>query len=632
MRASPETEERGSQNLTRTASRNGHRVTRRENILALLAASFIGVYFLSLTREALHAYFALDDSGNLFRAWYFPLPSLVRANLLFFLTSPFNRPMGSAWYRSIFFFAGYNPVPFHVANLIILLANVWLTYAVARRLSGSREAGALAALLIAYHPRFAYLYFDTAYIYDVLCYFFYFSTLLFYIRARQKMRALRAWEIAACSALFVSALNSKQMAVTLPVCLSAYELLYEKVPLRSARWMLRWFVQDGRFILFSALMTLAFVIGQSFGPESYLQNKAYQPVFTAARFMQTSRNFVSDVLLQRGTLSFLAVMVLWIALFALAWLTGSRPLKFAWLFPMFSVLPVAFIDRGAPQYYISLFGWVFYAAVALPHGTRRIVNLVARNARPPLFQFRGPALFIGLGALMYAGYHGTAWATVPFVSLEGEMIRNVADQMRIAHPTVRRGSRLLFIDDPMGANDYDLMFLARMVYRDPTLVVQRTKLDRAPDPKLAAAYDYVYDYRFGRFFDSIQSRPQTPQPAIAVDWGQFGIYHQGWERVTETNPAKRGETVIAMVTDLGDTLPTVPRGQPFPKEPLLQVAAPVEVRVAGKPAQVVIKIGWPEQVNRYRVDFQVPDVTSGQQPVVISTNTAVGPPVDIPVR
>src|SRR5579871_1942045 len=157
-------------------------MTRRERSLALLGATFIAAYFFSLTHDALHAFFALDDSGNLYRAWYYPLPELFRANLLFFLTSPFNRPMGSAWYRAIFSLAGYNPLPFHIANLAVLTANLWLTYAVSRRLSGSREVGALAALLIAYHPRFAYLYFDTAYIYDVLCYFFYFAALVLYMR------------------------------------------------------------------------------------------------------------------------------------------------------------------------------------------------------------------------------------------------------------------------------------------------------------------------------------------------------------------------------------------------------------------------------------------------------------------
>lgn len=213
------------------------------------------------------------------------------------------------------------------------------------------------------------------------------------------------------------------------------------------------------------------------------------------------------------------------------------------------------------------------------------------------------------------------------------MLRNVADQMRVAHPAVKRGARLLFLDDPTGSNDLDLMYMARMVYLDPTLVVRRLKAERPPDPKLVASYDYVFDYRFGRFFPSVQPRPEGPQPAIAVESGQLGLYHQGWERVTAANPARRGEFLIAMVTDLGDTRPPVPHGQPFPKEPLLEVAGPVTVRVGQKLVDVVVKIGWPEQVDRYRLDFQIPhDIQPGDVPVVISTDVATGPAIDIPVR
>lgn len=608
-------------------------MTRSERILALLGGAFIAVYFFSLTHDALHAYFALDDSGNLYRAWYYPLADLFRANLLFFLTSPFNRPMGSAWYRAIFSFAGYNPAPFHVANLAILTANLWLTYAVSRRLSGSREVGALAALLIAYHPRFVYLYFDTAYIYDVLCYCFYFATLLLYVRIRQQQRLPNGWELAACCGLFICALNSKQMAVTLPLSLAAYELLFDQVPLRSFHAMARWLRREGRFIIIASIMTLAFLIGQATGAESYLENRAFQPVFTWDRFMLTSRNFADDISLHSVKFSSLAVLLLWIALLALAWASRSRALQFAWLFLMFSVVPVAFIDRGAPQYYIPLFGWVLYAATLLGAGSRYLLERLARGKANWAVDARGPLLFVGLGVLMFTFYRGTGWPNVPFVSLEGEMIRNVADQMRVTHPAVKPGARLLFIDDPIGANDLDLMFLARMIYRDRTLVVNRLKTEPSLDPKLVASADYIYHYRFGRFFPSVQPGPEGPQPAIAFEWGQAAVYHEGWERITTRSPARRGELVIAMVTDLGDTKPPVGRGQPFPKEPLLEIAGPVDVRVAQKPAPIAVKIGWPEQLNRYRVDFRIPqDTPAGLAPVVFSTGAVSGPPVDIPIE
>jgi hypothetical protein len=608
-------------------------MTRRDRTLALLGGAFIAGYFLLLTQDALHAYFALDDSGNLYRAWYFPLAELFRANLLFFLTSPFNRPMGSAWYRAIFFFAGYNPLPFHVVNLAILLVNIWLTYAVSRRLSGSREAGALAALLIAYQPRFVYLYFDTAYIYDVLCYLFYFAALLLYVRVRQQQRRLNGWELAACCALFICALNSKQMAVTIPLSLTVYELIYGKVPLYSLHALLDWFKREVPFIPLASVMTLAFLIGQATGPESYLESKLYQPVFTWNRFMASSSNFVRDVFWLRSSPPFWAVLLIWIALLAVAWRTRSRALKFAWLFLMFSVLPVAFIDRGAPQYYVPLFGWTLYAATAVATGSRQLLERLTRVKPSRLARARAPLLFVAFGLLFFGFFRGTGWSSVPFVSLEGEMIRHVADQIRLAHPSVKSGARLLFIDDPLGGDDWDLIFLARMIYRDPALVVKRSKTEHSLDPKLVASADYIFDYRFGRFWPSVQPERQGPQPAIAFEWGQLEVFHQGWERVSARTPARRGETVIARVTDLGETKPPVPRGQPFPKEPLLDIAGPVEVRVAHKTAPISVHVGWPEQVNQYRLDFQIPpDIPPGLEPVVISAGGVTGPPIDIPVK
>jgi len=456
---------------------------------------------------------------------------------------------------------------------------------------------------------------------------------LLYVRVRQQDRPLNGWELAACCGLFICALNSKQMAVTIPVSLAVYELLYAQALPHSLRALASWLKREGLFLAISSVMTLAFLIGQATGAESYLENSSFQPVFTWTRFMMTSRNFADDLFLQRVKFSFLAVLLLWIALFAVAWASRSRALKFAWLFLMFSVLPVAFIDRGAPQYYIPLFGWVLYAAIVLAKGSQLLLERLTRGRASRLANARAPVLFVALGVLMFISYRGTGWPNVPFVSLEGEMLRNVADQIRLVHPSVKPGARLLFIDDPMGPNDLDLMFLARMVYRDPTLRVNRAKAMRSIDPTLIASSDYVFDYYSGRFFPSVQPRPQGPQPAIAFEWGQLSVFHQGWERVTARSPARRGELVIAMVTDLGQTRPPVPSGQPFPKEPLLEIAGPVEVHVAQKPARIAVKIGWPEQLNRYRVDFEIPqDTPAGLAPVVISNGAQAGPAVDIPVQ
>jgi hypothetical protein len=177
--------------------------------LAAVGLFLIGCYFFRLTRHSLRTGFSADDLMNLHRSWYFPLRALAKANLLFFLPSDFIRPMGSVWYRAVYYFAGFHGGPFHAAALAILLANIFLTYSVARRLSGSRFASLLAALVSCYRRNAEALYFDTGYIYDALCYFFVFAALLWYVAIRQRGRAPNVGQTAGLLALFICALNSK---------------------------------------------------------------------------------------------------------------------------------------------------------------------------------------------------------------------------------------------------------------------------------------------------------------------------------------------------------------------------------------------------------------------------------------
>jgi hypothetical protein len=196
----------------------------------LFAALALGVYFFRLTRGALHVALSPDDITNIYRAYSYSVSLLLRANLLFFENSPFYRPFASAWYRVIFQFAGINPLPYHAINLAFLAANAFLTYCVARRLSGSRETGWLTALLACYHTRFNGLYFDTGFVFDVLCYFFYFAVFLIYLRIRQDDRYPGAGALAICCVLYICGLNSKEMALTLPLFLGLYEWLYHGPP------------------------------------------------------------------------------------------------------------------------------------------------------------------------------------------------------------------------------------------------------------------------------------------------------------------------------------------------------------------------------------------------------------------
>ena len=69
-----------------------------------------------------------------------------------------------------------------------MLLNLWLAYLVFKRIGGSREIGAIATLLYAFHGKFDYLYYNAGSMYDVFCFLFFFLALLIYLRARLQGR------------------------------------------------------------------------------------------------------------------------------------------------------------------------------------------------------------------------------------------------------------------------------------------------------------------------------------------------------------------------------------------------------------------------------------------------------------
>ena len=608
---------------------------RAHRVLFIAGAALIAVYFFRLVRPSLHVYFTPDDLMNLYRSWEFSPGALARANFLFFLNSPFFRPMGSLWYASVFHFSGFHPFWFHLTNLVILFVNIFLTYAVARRLSGSREVAAVATLAGCYAPHLAFLYFDTGYIYDVLCYCFYLSGFLLYIRTRQRAgRILRAWEIAACCALYVCALNSKEMAVTLPVILAVYEILYHPPVAWRAAPLRRWIVQEGRAALITGAITLLFLIGRVMSPGSLVSDQAYRPAFTLKQFILTSRHFAGDLVSGGPSWSGHAVWLSWAGMLAVAWAAKSRTLKFAWLYVMLTPLPVAFIfPRGASQYYIVWFGIVLYGATVLVRSLEYLTHKLWREGMW-LDSVRGTAVLLGLVWLMYPSYKRLGWSHVASASMEAGENRDVVEQLHSIEPQFRSGSHLLFLNDPVRTDWENLIFMVRLSYRDNELFVDRAKrMPRAPDPQKMASYDRVFDYKGGRFFELKPPWLRTPTPMVMLDVGVPEIFHEHWVRVSAAQPATAGELLQARAVDLGATSPAIPSGQAFPQDPLLHVASAIQVRVNGQPAEVALQIGWPHEVNEYRVDFRVPEnIRPGDATVEVTADGVTGPPVTIAVR
>lgn len=435
---------------------------------ALAAAAIAGCFFY-FSRAGLRADFTHDDLMNLYASWRVPAAGHLRDTALFFRPSAAYRPAGAIFYRALFEGFGFHALPFRIACYALLLANLGLAYALARRLANSRAVAALAALLFAYHGQFWCLYVNTGMCYDLLCFFFYAAAFLYYLRARERGLPLGWGRVAAWSGLYILCLNSKEMAVTLPVVIAVYELLAHPKGLLKA-W---------RVPLVGAALTALFLLGRVASGDM-LSNAGYRPSLGAGVYLDHAYRFLAFALYDPWWLTPPVAAALALALVAYAAWRGSAPLRLAIAWMLVGILPVAFIEqRGLDAVYIPALA----LALAMALGIRR----AARRA-PPAAVFS-----VALVALVCV-HHAYGRVDYPVMLAEGHHIRAVYEQL-----SARRfpaASRILFLRDPFPGGSWSSAFLVYLSTRDPSLQVAR-----AGNPR---DFDVVLSYENGRL---VEMRP-----------------------------------------------------------------------------------------------------------------------------
>ena len=316
------------------------------------------MYFVVLIWPGFSMHFAPDDMHNMYTYWE-PGPwRVIQANVLF--ATPFYRPLAGFFYLPLFRFFGFNPLPYRVVIFALVCVNTWLLYALARRVTGSREAGGFAVLLGCFHPSAAAVFYSTAMIYEVLCFGFMCATLLLYVRVRASGRTLSWRELVAVAVLFICALNSKEMAVVVPALLVAYELIYRGWRRLSWRQVAPIFV--------TGVMAAAYLAAKLSPANSLVGFDAYRPVYTWNRFVETSNRY-AGYLFWTQDLSTMETIGFWVLLLLLAAVLRRRSMLFGAVFAFVSRYygPLALfdIDSEAPQHHFQC--WAL-------HGTFKVVN------------------------------------------------------------------------------------------------------------------------------------------------------------------------------------------------------------------------------------------------------------------
>lgn len=126
------------------------------------------------------------------------------------------------------------------------------------------------------------------------------------------------------------------------------------------------------------------------------------------------------------------------------------------------------------------------------------------------------------------------------------------------------------------------------------------------------------------------------RPAVDVTADGPAVYHAAdFSLVTSSKPARVGEVLMVAARNLGPTRPDLlpPGIRPFKADPVEMVNSPIEVRVNGKDAEVINKIGWPGTTDLYRVDFRVPaSIAPGMATIQLTAAWIPGPEVNISVQ
>lgn len=407
------------------------------------------------------------------------------------------RPMGGLFYVPMLHLFGLNPAPFHVLYLVLLLANVYQVYRFARVLGCAELTAGLAALIPCYHVGMAILYYAMSNLYDVLCCLFYLTAFVFYAQIRRRGRLLGRRELAVFLLLYLCALNSKEMAVTLPVVLLAYEWIYHGAP--RMRELGRWLRGPGRVALFAGILNVVYLYGRALGPEGLAAQSAYRPLFSMHRVWLFQIAALDTLVSYWQIFDRPAVVGFWVVVLYLAYRRPRPVLRFCCVFLIVTPLPVEFLmGRGEATLYLPLAGWAVFTAVIFADLARAVAEFLAAE---PFFRYLGSrALFAGFIAVgVCAWAYGNEHVKVPGVTRQmadaGKVTGEVIRQFQTLQPRVTPGSQVVFLDDPF--QEFDMAFIAELWFRDRSLDIRLLRKTPLTAQEIAAA-KYLFTYADGK--------------------------------------------------------------------------------------------------------------------------------------
>jgi Glycine zipper len=520
------------------------RVTYRPTVVDAICVAVLIAYFLYFALPALRGGFRGDEMMNIIVYWNAGVLKSLLANLTFW--TPFYRPGGALYYLPLYYAFGLDPEPYRIVQIGILALAIPMAFYLSQCLTPSRFVAFLAVLVFCYHPRVANLVFVGAFIYDVLCGFFYIAALTYYVHIRQKGLLLRPIQLLAFLALYICALNSKEMAVTLPVIVLIYEFL------KAPRWIdwkafVQWTWSYALPSLIAGLFTAIYIFGKTRGNGTLIRLDPYRPKISWHHFTTSNAKFVSDLLFLNHAITPSILLTLWAVVFIYAFMRRDRMLQLMAFWVVIVPLPIAFLVpiRGGACLYLLLYGW------AMIFG-KLASDLILLICKPPVFigrsagagavagaiiggvltnRVRGTALGAGIGAAVgtmspsmfrTVATVSVAFAVAAFTQLENQRSGYVAawlgSSQKVSHVIkavqslnlrpAPRSTVLLRTKEDLFPNKWHVLFIASLVWNDHSL---RIWLEGANPlfPRQQSGFDYII--ALGEFDAQVVHAPDVPK-------------------------------------------------------------------------------------------------------------------------
>lgn len=462
---------------------------------ALLCTS---LYFISFAAPGLSADFSPDDLMNLHNARKKTLAGLIADNIRFYSSA--LRPLGGFVYSALFEFFGFNPFPMRGLCFVLAFSNVGLLFFVSRRLSGSYEVAVFTILLGSFHGNSLGFYYDSGNCYDLLSFFFYYSALLYYISIRERGREPGVKASISILSLFVCALNSKEISVTLPLIMGLYEILYQPLPRRSWIDYRRWIWRNGRLVFIGGIMAVGYALGKTFGSDSLTDVVGYKPNISLMAYLLSFGQYLNELFYRVDWFTAERTGLFLTGLAGIAVLARRTYLRFACVLILVGVMPVAFLPRrGLYSVYVPMVGlWIFGGGLLSIF--RGWVSRKLGGSRWAILGVQTGVFLIVLAFLLRTHVH-FGGRDVSWMRSEQRRIRHVLNELDRLDLKLPPGGRVLFVHDPFEDRSWgrwSSFFILRLYYDDHSIEVERCSIPPDAWVPQPVKYAAVLNFEGGR--------------------------------------------------------------------------------------------------------------------------------------